>query len=212
MEIVWYGHACFRLRSRPATVVADPYGKGAGYVLPRVRADVVTVSHDNPLHNHSSGISGDPYVVRGPGEYEVKDVFITGIRTYCDNKKGAARGFNTVYLIEMDDLRICHLGSIAHLPTQAQAEELSDVDVLLVPVGGQTCLSAAQATEVISMLEPRIVVPMLYKTALGTLELAPLSRFIKAMGVKMPNAAESLQVQARKTPDETQVVILEPRQ
>jgi len=137
MEITWYGHSCFRLRSRAATVVTDPYGKGTGYSLPRIRADVVTVSHDDPWHNHNKGISGKPYVVRSPGEYEIKGAFIAGIRTFCDTKKGAERGFNTVYLIELENLRICHLGNVAHLPTQSQIESLNDVNVLLVPVGGR---------------------------------------------------------------------------
>ncbi len=212
MEIIWYGHSCFRLRSRAATVVTDPYGKGTGYTLPRVRADVVTVSHDDPYHNHNRGISGKPYVVHGPGEYEIKGAFITGIRTYCDRKKGAERGFNTVYVIELEDLRVCHLGDLAHPLSQSQIEALSDVDVLLVPVGGKPTLSASQATEVVTLIEPRIIIPMRYKTPLTTIKLDPATKFIKAMAMKVPEPVETLQVRATKTPSEPQVVILGPRQ
>lgn len=212
MEITWYGHSCFRLRSRPVTVVTDPYGKDTGYVLPRIRADVVTISHDTPNHSGNRGISGNPYVVRGPGEFEIKEAFITGIRTYCDGKKGAERGFNTVYLIEMDGLRVCHLGDLAHLLSQSQVETLSDVDVLLVPVGGKPTLSASLATELISLIEPAIVIPMHFKTPLTTIKLDPVSKFIQAMAMKMPEPLESLQVRPTKTPAETQVVVLEPRQ
>ena len=212
MEITWYGHSCFRLRSRPVTVVTDPYGNDTGYELPRVRADVVTVSHDGPNHNHYRGISGKPYVVHGPGEYEIKSAFITGTRTFRDTKKGAVRGFNTMYLIQMDDLSICHLGDLAHIPSQAQIETLSDVDILLVPVGGKPTLSASQATEIISLIEPKIVIPMHYKTPLTTVKLDPVKRFIQAMAIKMPKPLDTLKVRVSKTPSETQVVILEPKQ
>jgi len=212
MEITWYGHSCFRLKSKPVTVVTDPYGKDTGYVLPRVRADVVTVSHDAPNHNHYRGISGKPYVVQGPGEYEVKSAFIIGTRTFRDRKKGTLRGFNTIYLIQMDGLRVCHLGDLAHIPSQAQIETLSDVDVLLVPVGGKPTLSASQATEIISLIEPRIVIPMHYKTPLTTVKLDPVTRFIKAMAIKMPEPLVTYKMRASKTPSETQVVILQPRQ
>jgi L-ascorbate metabolism protein UlaG (beta-lactamase superfamily) len=212
MEITWYGHSCFRLRSRSATVVTDPYGKGTGYTLPRVRADVVTISHEDPYHNHSKGIAGKPYVVRSPGEYEVKGAFIVGIRTFCDTKNGAERGFNTIYLVEMEGLCVCHLGDLAHLPSQSQVEALSDVNVLLVPVGGKPCVSASQATEVISLIEPEIVIPMRYRTPTTTIQLDPVTKFIKAMAVKAPEPLESLKVRAKKTPSETQIVLLEPKQ
>jgi len=212
MEITWYGHSCFRLRSRAATVVTDPYGAGTGYTLPRVRADVVTISHDDSHHNHARGIAGKPYVVRGPGEYEIKGAFIIGIRTFLDGKNGAERGMNTAYLIEMEGLRVCHLGDLAHLLSQSDVETLSDVDVLLVPVGGKPALSVSQATEVVSLIEPKIVIPMRYKTPLSSLDLEPVSKFIKAMAVKMPEPQEALQVRSGKTPSETQIVILTPKQ
>ncbi len=136
MEITWYGHSCFRLRTRQATVVTDPYQKGTGYNLPRLRADIVTISHDHPQHCNVQAVKGDPKVISGPGEYEVKGLFVIGIPTFHDGRQGKLRGPNTVYLFALEDLTICHLGDLGHVPTQSQIEDLGDPDVLLIPVGG----------------------------------------------------------------------------
>jgi len=212
MEITWYGHACFRLRDKGATVVTDPYDQSIGYTLPKIHADIVTVSHNHADHNCVSGIKGAPKVVDGPGEYEIKGVFITGIATFHDRKKGAQRGRNTVFLLEFNGLTICHLGDLGHVPTQAQVEALSDVDVLLIPVGGVSTIGAPQAAEVISLLEPKIVIPMHYKTKALTLKLASVNRFLQEMGLKKLAAQESLRVATSTLPEETQIVLLDHKQ
>ncbi|MBI5563623.1 MAG: MBL fold metallo-hydrolase, partial [Chloroflexi bacterium] len=164
VEITWLGHSCFRLRDRTATVVTDPYGKDIGLILPRVRADIVTISHDADDHNYVKGVKGDFRVLAGPGEYEVSSVFVTGLELRGSKKKEVAIGpRNTVFLFEFDDLTVCHLGDLNIVPTQAQVEEaLGAVDVLLIPVGGEETLNASQASEVVSLLEPHIVIPMHY--------------------------------------------------
>lgn len=212
MEITWYGHSCFRLRDRSATVITDPYDKTIGYSLPRVRADVVTVSHDHHDHNHVPGIKDNPKVISGPGEYEIKGVFITGIPTFHDRRGGKDRGRNTVYLFEFEDLTVCHLGDLGHVPTQTQVETLSNIDLLLIPVGAVSTINAAQAAEVVSLLEPMIVIPMHYKTPALALKLDPVTRFLKEMGVKPPTPLESLKVTRPTLPEETQVVLLDYRQ
>ena len=212
MEITWYGHACFRLRDKGATVVTDPYDPSIGYTLPKVRADIVTVSHNHADHNYVSGIKGAPKVVDGPGEYEIKGIFVTGIATFHDRRKGAHRGRNTVFLFEFDGLTICHLGDLGHVPTQAQVEALSDVDILLIPVGGVSTIGAPQAAEVISLLEPKIVIPMHYKTKALALKLASVNRFLQEMGLKKLAAQESLKVTASTLPEETQIVLLSYKQ
>ncbi len=212
MDITWYGHACFRLRDKGATVVTDPYDQSIGYTLPKVRADIVTVSHNHADHNYASGIKGTPKVVDGPGEYEIKGVFITGIATFHDRKKGAQRGCNTVFLFEFDGLTICHLGDLGHVPTQTQVEALSDADILLIPVGGVSTIGAPQAAEVISLLEPKIVIPMHYKTKALTIKLASVNGFLLEMGLKKLTAQESLKVTAGTLPEETQVVLLDYKQ
>ena len=212
MDITWFGHACCRLRDRGITIITDPYDKSTGYELPRVRADVVTISHDDPHHGYVQGCPGNPFVIAGPGEYEIKGVFITGISTYHDDKKGALRGLNTVYLFEFEGVSVCHLGDLGHVPTQAQVESLGHVDVLLLPVGGTQCLKATEAAEVMTLLEPKIVIPIHYKTSHTTLKLAPVSAFLKEIGVPAPEPLEMLKVTASSLPEETQVVLLEPKQ
>ncbi len=212
MEITWYGQSCFRLRDRLATVITDPYDKGIGYTLPRVRADIVTVSHDHPDHNYVKGIKGQSKIIVGPGEYEVGGVFITGIPTFHDRKKGASRGRNTVFLFDFEGLTVCHLGDLGHVPTQSQVEALSDIDVLLIPVGAVSTINAAQAAEVISLLEPRLVIPMHYKTKALEVKLDSVSRFLKEMGLSKLATQESLKVTKSSLPDETQVMLLDCKQ
>ena len=211
VEITWMGLSCFRLRDRAATVVTDPYGKDAGLSLPRVRSDIVTVSHDASGHNYTKGVKGDFRTLTGPGEYEVASVFVTGLELRSDRKsKKEAAPRNTVFLFEFEELTVCHLGDLALVPTQAQVEEaLGEVDVLLVPVGGGKGLTAAQAAEVVSLLEPHIVIPMHYKVPGCTIKLDPVGKFLKEMGLDKVAPQESLKVSRSGLPDETQVVLLE---
>jgi L-ascorbate metabolism protein UlaG (beta-lactamase superfamily) len=209
MDITWYGHSCFRLRSKQGTVITDPYDKGLGDDLPRLRADIVTISHDHPHHCNAQAIKGNPRVISGPGEYEVKGVFVIGISTFHDARHGKLRGGNTVYVFDMDELTICHLGDLGHVPTQAQTEDLGDIDVLLIPVGGSTTIGAARASEVISILEPRIIIPMHYRAKnVQQSKLQPLDQFLKEMGVKSTTAEDSLKVTKGGLPSDAQVIIL----
>ena len=209
MEIHWYGHSCFRLRSTEGVVVTDPYGKDMGYTLPRVRADIVTISHPHPGHNYLKGVKGSPKVLDGPGEYEIQGIFITGTASYHDRRKGRDRGKNTIYLFDFDGLTVCHLGDLGQVPSQSQVEDLSDIDILLVPVGSHTTINAAEASEVISLLEPRVVIPMHYRTeAMGKSPLDSVDRFLKVMGVK-GTPQERLKVTKSTLPDDMQVVLLE---
>ena len=177
MEIVWLGHSCFRLRAREAAIVTDPCPKSIGYSIGRPTADIVTVSHEHTGHNAVEAVAGSPRVVRGPGEYEIAGVLLTGIRTYHDNQKGAELGANTAFIVDAENLRLCHLGDLGHQPTPEQVEIIGAVDVLLVPVGGGNTLGAAAAAETVSLLEPKLVIPMHYATAASTLKLDPLDRF-----------------------------------
>jgi L-ascorbate metabolism protein UlaG (beta-lactamase superfamily) len=209
MQITWYGHSCFRLRSRQGTVITDPYGKGIGYNLPRLRADVVTVSHEHPDHNNVKAVKGKPKVINGPGEYEIKGIFVIGISTFHDGRRGELRGRNTVYLFDFEGIAVCHLGDLGHVPSQAQVEDLSDVDVLLIPVGGVTTIGAAKASEVIGLLEPKIVIPMHYKAeGLEELKLQPVDQFLKEMGVKETVPEDSLKITKGGLPSDTQVIVM----
>jgi L-ascorbate metabolism protein UlaG (beta-lactamase superfamily) len=212
VEITWLGHSCFRLRDRAATVVTDPYGKDLGLNLVRVRADIVTVSHDAEDHNYVRGVKGDFQVLTGPGEYEVSSVFVTGLELRGDRKKKEAASVprNTVFLFEFEDVTICHLGDLNIVPTQAQVEEaLGEVDVLLIPVGGGESLNASQASEVVSLLEPHIVIPMHYHVPDSAAQLDPVGKFLKEMGLDKVPPQEVLKVSRSGLPDETQIVLLE---
>lgn len=211
MEITWHGHACFRLYQRGASVVTDPYEKDIGYELPRLRADIVTVSHDHPGHRYAKGVRNRKLVISGPGEYEINDVFITGVATFHDGKKGKARGRNTAYLFDFGGLKICHLGDLGHVPSQTEIEALNSVGVLLIPVGGVSTINAAQAAEVVSLLEPNVVIPMHYKLPSLAFKLDPVTKFVKAMGLDDVSPQESLSVIKTNLPEETQVVLLKPQ-
>lgn len=209
MQIAWFGHSCFRLRSRNGTVVTDPYGKGLGYKLPRLRADIVTVSHDHPDHANVKAISGKPKIIDGPGEYEIKGMFVIGIPTYFEESPKQSELRNTVYLFDLDDVTVCHLGDVRRVPTQTQIEELGEVDVLLVPVGGGSTLGAAKASEVISLLEPKVVIPMHYKTnVVRGLKLQPVSQFLKEMGLKDVVPQDRVNLTKSGLPSETQTIVM----
>ncbi|RME84135.1 MAG: lactamase [Caldilineae bacterium] len=211
MEITWYGLSCFRLRVRGMTVVTDPYNGSFGLTLPRLRANVVTVSHDVPGHNHVAGVRGHDHVFSGPGEYEVNGVFITGVATYHKGKKGE-RERTTAFVYEFDDLTVCHLGDMGVLPDREQVEILSEADVLLLPVGGGDTLDAAKAVEVITELDPRVVIPMHYALPGLKLKLDSVDKFLKEMGVPRPEPLSVLKLgRSNLTGEETEVILLEPQ-
>jgi L-ascorbate metabolism protein UlaG (beta-lactamase superfamily) len=210
LDVTWLGHGCFRLRGRGAAVVTDPYPPSIGLKLQRLDGDLVTVSHEHENHNYTQ-VMRDAYEIRGPGEYEVAGVSVIGVPTFHDAEKGAKHGRNTVYLIEIDDVRVCHLGDLGHRLDDAEAEAISSPDVLLVPVGGNTAINAALAAEVVRQLEPRFVVPMHYAIPGLKLQLDTLDRFLKEMAVTSAEPQPKLSVQASSGEYDTKVVVLEPK-
>jgi L-ascorbate metabolism protein UlaG (beta-lactamase superfamily) len=209
MEISWLGHSCFRLKGRQATVITDPFSPDLGYSLGKPTATIVTVSHQHPGHSYVEGIGGDPRLVIGPGEYEISNVLIIGIATFHDEDRGSIRGKNTIYLIEMDELSVCHLGDLGHVLTDEQVEELGNVDVLMVPVGGISTVNAAKAAEIVRQLEPKVVLPMHYKTPEINLELEPVDRFLKEIGAHDIAPQAKLSLSKTNLPISTQVFLLE---
>jgi len=211
MEITWYGLACFRFKSRQLTIVADPYAPELGLTLPNLRARVVTISHNVPGHNYLKAVKGYEHVFDGPGEYEVNGVFITGVATYHRGKPGE-RERNTAFLYEFEDVSIGHLGDLGSALGRKQIEAMNSPDVLIVPVGGGDILDASQAVEIITELEPRIVIPMHYAQPGLKLDLEPLEKFLKEMGVGVAESMPVLKIRkADLTGDETRVVLLEPQ-
>lgn len=214
MDITWYGLSCFRIRDGSTVILCDPYGKKSGN-MPKVRADIVTVSA------HSNGIDpaklagGDPMVFTGPGEYETHNVFISGMSAYQPLRDNPENGRNVAFFFDIGDFSIGHLGNMGKVPKQSEIEALkiSEVDVLMVPVGGGVMLDPTHAVEIVGMLEPRLVLPMLYRqegyAAKWVQELEPVDRFLKELGFTPPEPQATLKVLKSGLPEETQVVLLE---
>jgi L-ascorbate metabolism protein UlaG (beta-lactamase superfamily) len=210
MEITWLGRSCFRIRAKEATVVTDPYdNKTTGYTLGRPTADIVTVSHSDPAHSNVDGVGGTPKAIEGPGEFEIAGASIIGVTTYRGKEKTIESGRNIAFVIELEELRVGHLGGIGHVPTSDQVEEMGAVDILLVPVGGDDSLEAAAAAETVSLLEPKLVIPMNYKTDVERATLDPVDRFLKEMGAKSPEHHAKVTVTRTSLPEEMQILVVD---
>ena len=211
MEITWYGHSCFRLTERGmATVVTDPFDNASiGYEALKLKADIVTVSHDATGHNYTKAVKGISHVITGPGEFEIGGVFITGVQTDGHDKKNNDQPRNTLYVFDYDGITVAHLGDLKQVPTQTEVEALGAVNVALVPVGGGGGLNAAKAAEVISLLEPNIVIPMHFATPVVSVKLDSLDKFLKEMGLGAADSQATIKVTRSGLPQETHVVVLE---
>ena len=210
MEITWFGHSCFRLTERSlATVVTDPFdSESVGYEPIKLRADIVTISHDSPGHNNASAVKGTSHVIDGPGEFEIGGVFITGVQTDGVGRKPDDRPRNTLYVFDYLGITVAHLGDLRSVPSQAEIEALGTVHVALVPVGDGGSLNAAKAAEVVSLLEPGIVIPMHYYTPAARVNLDRLDKFLKEMGLHEAETVPSLKVTRSSVPEETKVIVL----
>jgi len=209
MEITWYGHSCFRLTERNyATVVTDPCdNKKVGYDALKLKAEIVTVSHDAPGHSNVDAVKGTTHTITGAGEFEIGGVFITAVQT--NSKKGKDKIRNTLYVFDYDGITVAHLGDLQEVPTQSEVEALGTVNVLLIPVGGGSSLNAAKASEVVSLIEPNLDIPMHYSTPATKVSLDSLNKFLKEMGLGKTESQPSLKVTRSGLPDETKVVVLD---
>lgn len=209
-EIRWFGHNCFRIRAKEATVIVDPVGKATGYLMSKQTADVVLISHEHEGHANLNAVKPGYQIVRGPGEYEMHDVFVTGIRTYHDTENGKVHGYNTAYLIEVEGMSFCHLGDLGHPLRDEHLEAFASCDVLMIPVGGGTVISTEVAAETIGQLEPKVVLPMQYATAKGDKSLGGLEPFYKALGSPAPEAEEKLTLRSSDLTETVRLVTLIP--
>lgn len=211
MIITWQGHSCFKIQDKigpeGVTVVTDPFSKEIGLKVPNFEADIVTISHSHDDHNNASALRGNPFVIDCAGEYDRKGVLIEGIDSFHDDKNGAERGGNIIYRIEIDDISVTHLGDLGHTLTDVQLEKLAGTDVLLIPVGGHYSLDAKKAVEVISQIEPRIVIPMHYKTKDVKFDLDPIEKFIKEIGLT-PTYEEKLKISKKDLPAEDMELVI----
>ena len=211
MEITWYGHSCFRLAERGmATVVCDPFdSESVGYGPLKLKADIVTSSHDAPGHNYLSAVKGYSHAITGPGEFEIGSVFITGVQMDGQGKKADEKPRNTLFVFDYMGITVAHLGDMRSVPPQNEIESLGTVHIVLVPVGGGSGLNAAKAAEIVSLLEPNIVIPMHYSTPATKEPLDRLDKFLKEMGMHEAETVQSLKVTKTTLPDETKLVVLD---
>jgi len=214
MEIIYLGHACFKLKGKNASVIADPYGEGIGLKLGKVEADIVTVSHNHDDHNNAKAVKEARMVIDQPGEYELSGISIIGIDSYHDEKEGEERGRNIIFVFEIDGVRIAHLGDLGHKLGDKITQAMGNIDILLIPVGGDYTIGPSKALEIVRVIDPYIIVPMHYKSSgldekiFGKLE--PVETFLKESGVKVENA-QKLQVKKETLEEEQKIVVLEKR-
>lgn len=213
MQITWLGQACFKIQTKQAVVVIDPYEDKVGFKMPTFKADIVLSSHDHYDHNNIKRLSGHPFIIQGPGEYEVKDIFIYGLKGFHDKEEGKKRGIITMYLLKTENLTLAHLGDCGQTSlTESQQEILEDADIVLIPVGGIYTVNAKEAVGLINQIEPKIVIPMHYRIPKLKIALDPVDKFLKEMGVKNGQPEEKLKVSKKDLPsEETKVIVLKPQ-
>ena len=208
MEITWLGHSCFLIRGKEKTIITDPYHPDLGYRLGEPEADIATLSHFHPGHSYIEGVADEPKQIKSPGEYEIGGIFITGVATFHDDKKGELKGKNTIYVIEMDGITLCHLGDLGHPLGPNLVEELGDVDILFLPIGEVSTIPVDTAVEIVRQLEPPLVIPMHYKTKAFTGNLSLVEKFLNKMRIRELEAKPKLSITSSSLPTTTQTIVL----
>jgi len=211
LDIIWYGHSCFRITERgQISVITDPFSDVIGLPLPKLKGEVATISHRSPGHDFVDAVKGMNHALTGPGEYEIGGVFITGVAMHDVDEHNNVK-YNVAYIVQFDALTVLHLGDLAHVPSQSAIEALGEVNVVLVPVGGGGGLKASEAAEVIALIEPNYIVPMHYALPGLNFELDSVDKFLKEMGVSKVQEEDMLRVSAQSLPEQPQVIVLRPQ-
>ncbi len=209
-DIRWFGHNCFRIRARDATVMMDPVGKRTGYSMSKQTADIVTLSHQHEGHTNLKQIKGDFEVLDGPGEYEMHGVFVYGFRSYHDDQKGSEHGYNTIFSVRMDNIQFTHLGDLGHMPSDEVLEELETTDVLFVPAGGGPVLAPTQMAELVGVIAPKLVIPMQFKTESGDKSRGHVEEFARHLSLPLPEPVDKLTLKTSDLPDKMGIAVLTP--
>jgi len=217
-KISWAGQSCFQIsvsnsKDHSADIVIDPFDESIGLKVPNFSADILLISHDHADHNNAKGIKGEPFIISGPGEYEVKEVFIKGIPSFHDDKEGKEKGKNTIYLIEAEDIKFCHMGDFGQKQlTDEQLEKIDGVDVLMIPVGGEYTINSAEAQKIISQIEPKIVIPMHYAIPKLNVKLDEVAKFLKNMGKDSTVPQDKFTVKSSALPKDgaMEIIVLQP--
>jgi len=222
MTIHWHGQSCFQIlaarnKGEQTSIVIDPFSEEIGLKLPKLEADVALITHNHYDHNNVKAVgappsASPPFLIAGPGECEIKKVFIQGIPAWHDDKGGRERGENTIYTIEAEDLKLCHLGDLGQRElTEEQLEKIGEVDILMVPIGGIYTISAKEALKIMSQIEPKITIPMHYQIPKLKIKLEGLDKFLKVVGLKSITPLNKLTIKKKDiSPEEARIIVLKP--
>lgn len=217
MKINWYGQSMFEIvakerQNHEVKIVIDPFDKSLGLRVLQPEADILLVSHSHYDHSNVEAIKGDPFLINGPGEYEIKDVYIKGISAFHDKALGKERGKVTIFTIEAEEIKLCHLSDIGQEElTERQLEEIGEVNILMIPIGGVYTINAKEASRMINQIEPQIVIPMHYQIPKLKLKLEGIDKFLKVMGVKEAERVNKLSIKRKDLGEgKTRIIILTP--
>lgn len=217
MQIIWKGQSCFQIltnqgKNNTLSIVIDPFDESVGLNVPKLEADILLITHNHHDHNNVKAVGGNPFLISGPGEYEIKNVFINGIHSWHDDKNGKEKGENTIYTIECEDLRLCHLGDLGQKElVEEQLEKIGQIDILMIPVGGFYTISAKEATKILSQIEPKIIIPMHYQIPKLKIKLDGIEKFFRVLGIKKIEPIKKLIIKKKDlSPEEVKIILLSP--
>ena len=209
MEIVWINHSCFALKGETTTVLTDPFSSEIGDSSQFPEADIMIISNEHPNHCNTDAVPGAGYIVSTPGEYDIHGTYILSIATALKSESGEPKR-NLITIIEMEKLTIAHLGDLGEIPPSRHLEELNHVDVLLVPAGGDGTISPQDAARIVNLTEPKIVIPMHYKTDATRISLETADKFLEELGYQQEPSLARLQLTDTNLPADRKIVILSP--
>lgn len=215
MQITYLGHSCIKIRSKNIVLLTDPYDKYIGFSMPKTRVDIVTISHAHKDHSSLERVEGEPFIIKAPGEYEISGISIFALASFHDNKQGAVRGKNLIYIVTVEEMRLCHLGDLGETLKDEQLEEINGVDVLFVPVGGFSTIGPSRAKELIAKVGPKVAIPIHFKTSESSQALSKfgtLDDFLKEMGIESPKIKDKLVINKSSLPEETDVIVMKRKQ
>lgn len=217
MIITWKGQSCFQISTTPnkngqISIVIDPFDKEAGLKIPKLQADILLVTHDHKDHNNTKIVSGDYLLIDGPGEYDINSIFVQGIPAFHDDSQGKERGSNTIYTIETEGIKICHLGDLGQKELSSeQLDKIGDIDILIIPIGGTYTIDGSEAKKIMSQIEPRMIIPMHYHLPELKYKIDGIDNFFKALGIKKVETLPKLTIKKKDiSTEEVKIIQLEP--
>jgi len=213
MKIRWFGHSCFYITSKSGTrILTDPFAASVGYKLPDVEADIITVSHNHYDHNNVKIVKGQYEIFNKKDFYENEDIQIKGISSFHDGVKGIKRGMNIIFVMNIDGIKVCHLGDLGHVTDESMVSEIGQIDVLLIPVGGIFTLDSKQAKNVIELIKPKAVMPMHYKTPELSFKLGGIEDFTSLFDSARIIKLETLELDIESLQDEGNIILMKYKQ